>query len=334
MSDRAIYIAFQLADEPKGGGNQFLRALAKSLEKKNRLAKHSDDADVVLFNSYQYPELVLDAYARNKRAMFIHRIDGPMKLYNSPSDRRDNLTYFLNKKFADATIFQTQWSMQENIRLGLSKKPNTIIRNGVDKSIFYCKSPEAPAEKPIRIISNSWSANIKKGFDTYRFLDDSLDFKKYKYTFIGNSPYRFKNIDIIPPVGSKELAGYLRDNDIYLTASQSDPCSNSLLEAQACGLRSIALRDGGHPEIIVDKSLLFIGKQDILNCIERAEKSLGKGVELSSAVDSIDQACANYLNFIDSIFEVKGFRAPSFVKQSQLRGFLLYNNVVGKLSVV
>ena len=51
-------------------------------------------------------------------------------------------------------------------------------------------------------------------------------------------------------MNSKELSKLLRTQDIYLTASEVDPCSNALLEALHTGLPSVALNDGGHQELI------------------------------------------------------------------------------------
>ena len=49
-----------------------------------------------------------------------------------------------------------------------------------------------------------------KGFKYLKYLDDNLDFDKYKMNFIGNTPVKFKNINIIPPVKSKELGKRIR----------------------------------------------------------------------------------------------------------------------------
>ena len=50
-----------------------------------------------------------------------------------------------------------------------------------------------------------------------------------------------------------KLSVFLRKHKLYITASKNDPCSNSLLEAIACGLTPLGLKSGGHPELINDK---------------------------------------------------------------------------------
>ena len=49
---------------------------------------------------------------------------------------------------------------------------------------------------------------------------------------------------------SLQLTELFRRNDIYITGSKNDPCSNSLIEALTCGVPCIVLNDGGHPETI------------------------------------------------------------------------------------
>jgi len=105
--------------------------------------------------------------------------------------------------------------------------------SGIKNAFRYIKEGNAPQTK-VKLIASSWSNNWRKGFDIYRFLDENLDFSKYEMTFVGNSPVKFKNIKQIPPVESRDLAELLRTHHIYITASQNDPCSNSLIEALSC----------------------------------------------------------------------------------------------------
>eukprot|EP00976_Prorocentrum_cordatum_P069710 1179653-Prorocentrum_minimum.AAC.9 len=77
---------------------------------------------------------------------------------------------------------------------------------------------------------------------------------EYEYTFIGNlpggySPDMFEHVKVVEPLTSENLAPVLRDHDIYIAASELEPCSNALLEALNSGLPTI-FRDGsGHNEL-------------------------------------------------------------------------------------
>ena len=116
-------------------------------------------------------------------------------------------------------------------------------------------------KKKINIVASSWSSNPKKGFNYLYFLDENLNFDNFKITFIGNSPLKFKNIKMLPPLKSRKLSKILRQNEYFLTASVNDPCSNSLLEAINCGLKPVYLDSGGHKEIANNRGIKFRNKR-------------------------------------------------------------------------
>ena len=277
-----IFITNKLIDGPTGGGNQFLKALKSQFAKKGLCTEDPLQADVVLFNSHQNLELVHQIKEVNQKAKFVHRLDGPMRLYNNMSDQRDYVAYQMNTDYADAVIFQSEWSKQANIKLGLdiSGKKHTVIHNAPDPSIFFPSSKERKNDK-IRLIASSWSDNIRKGFFTYKYLDEALDFDKYEFFFMGRSPVGFENIVSLGALSSHEVANELRKSDIFITASENDPCSNSLIEALSCGLPALALNSGGHPELIGQNGLFYNRKEEIVNKLE--------------------DICDNYLNFKHNI---------------------------------
>jgi glycosyltransferase involved in cell wall biosynthesis len=139
---------------------------------------------------------------------------------------------------------------------------------------------KAKSEK-IRLVSASWSDNPKKGGAIYKWLDENLDFEKIEYTFVGRVKETLNNIKIIEPVDSHTLAGILRNQDIYITASENDPCSNSLIEGLACGLPAIYRNSGGHPELVKNAGLPFNSQDEIPGLI--------------------DQIMANYADYVDNI---------------------------------
>lgn len=253
-----------------GGGNQFLKMLKVNLQTRG-LYYELDDADVVLFNSHQYISEVVRAKQRYPQKIFIHRIDGLMKLYNKPEDKRDNIVRLANKWISDGNIFQSEWSRERNYEFGIKKQPYEIMTyNAADKRIFNHegKIPFNRSRK-IKIIATSWSSNIKKGFGVYKYLDDMLDWDRYEMTFVGNSPVEFKHIVHKQPMTSVDLAKEMKQYDIYISASQKDPCSNSVIEALSCGLPALCLKDGGHPELVKGGGLLFESQNEIPFFLEK-----------------------------------------------------------------
>ena len=91
---------------------------------------------------------------------------------------------------------------------------------------------------------------------------------------VGNCPYEFKNIAIVGPYKSKSVAQLLKRADLYITASKNDCCSNSLLEALACGLPVVARNSGGNPEIVGSGGVLFETEDDILGALEYVSENL------------------------------------------------------------
>ena len=324
-----VNILFEIKETPLGGGNQFLKLLKKQFIE-NGLYAELEESDAVIFNSYQYLREVVVAKRKYPDKVFIHRIDGPIRLYNHMEDKRDLITNMINRYIADGTVFQSEWSRKENYRLGLKESQNeTIIYNCADPNIFYCdKSQKLKKNKKIKIIATSWSNNKKKGFAVYQYLDDNLDWDKYEMTFVGNSPVEFKNIRHISPLSSVELAKILNESDIYISASQKDPCSNSLIEALSCGLPVICYKDGGHPELVKDAGELFEHQEEIPALLEKVVSQYGKYVN-NIEVEKASIIMKQYYDFICEVNQKRNnneykFKRLSFIQALYCRAKIKY----------
>lgn len=296
------HILYEFRDGPWGGGNQFLKALKNALAKKNAYTENPEEADIILFNSHHFGhndqslEMLCRLKRQNPALPFIHRVDGPIKLVRGYGRITDTIIFRANALLADATIFQTNWSRENSLKLGLKpKEPTTVIMNAPDPAHFY-PGQNKKRGPVLRLIASSWAANMRKGFDIYRFLDEHLDFDRFDMTFVGNAPFGFRNITHIPPLASAELGNILREHDIYVTASINDPCSNALCEALACGLPALVCNSGGHPEIVKKGGITFNSKEDILGKIE----TLATGYDsykTAIAVPDIKDIADQYLAF-------------------------------------
>ena len=145
---------------------------------------------------------------------------------------------------------------------------------------------------------------MNKGFDVYEYLDETLDFDKYEMRFIGNSPMEFRNIIHVPPCDSAVVAGYLKSSDIFVTASKSDPCSNSLIEALHCGLPAIARNCGGHPGIIGECGELFDNAEDIAPLIRKIEREY-EGYRSKFSCPDIADISAQYESFAEELLALR-----------------------------
>jgi glycosyltransferase involved in cell wall biosynthesis len=291
-----IHICYNVTNSPHGGGNQFIRALKKQFIGRDLYTNNPESADIILFNSHQNVNEVCQIKNIWPSKLFIHRVDGPMRLYNDMSDTRDDLAYLLNDRIATATIFQSAWSKEKNISMGMKdNKPNTVIINSVNSDIFNEDYKKSPTEK-VRCISTSFSSNYKKGHKYYEYLDSNLDFDRFEYVFLGNSPVQYKNIKLAGCLDTHGVAEQLKNSDLYITASENDPCSNSLLEAISCGLKVLALDSGGHTEIINNPDNVFIDEHAMLKKILNYDK-ISKIKNIKKMNETVDL----YLNFFKRV---------------------------------
>ena len=104
---------------------------------------------------------------------------------------------------------------------------------------------------------------------------------------------------MIPPVDSEKLAQILRKQDIYITASENDPCSNSLIEGLACGLPAIYRNSGGHPELVKDAGLPFERPEDIPSQIDKLSENY-ESYRSNIKINTITDIAKHYL---DAIFK-------------------------------
>jgi glycosyltransferase involved in cell wall biosynthesis len=269
-----IHILFPFRDGPWGGGNQVLCALREAFRAGGQWAETPDAADAVLFDSFNDAAAVIDWKRRLPEVPFVHRINGPVRLYRGEDSGIDGVVIGLAEKVADGVIFQSEYTRKGFRDMGLSEpRRATVILNAPDRRIFHAGGRIPSADGRTRIVATSWSANWNKGFGVYRHLDEMLDFSRYEMTFVGNSPVAFRNIRQLPPQDPAAVAEILRRADIFVAASRDDPCSNSLAEAIACGAVPVALRSGGHPELVGAGGVLFEGVDDVLAAIDIAAEN-------------------------------------------------------------
>jgi len=295
-----ITILHKFCQPPWGGGNQFLLALKKVFEKKDYcvLNKLSSKAFLCIYNSFTFDTSLLKK--NNIGNMFmIHRVDGPTILVRGKDKHLDNLVFKINKH-AQATVFQSQWSLKETLKLGFKPKNPVVISNTVDPDIFNpLNRIPFSNDRKIKLISSSWSDNIRKGFSVYAWLGTHLDRSMFEYTFVGRTPIPLPGVKIIPPQNSNNLAKILRQRDIYITASQNEPCSNALIEALACGLPTIYFNQGSHPEIVGKAGLSFKKPEDIPRRLKKVVANYNHYAK-SIKVLKIEDVAEKYLNLIQN----------------------------------
>jgi len=263
-----LSVFHDFAPPPTGGGHQFMRALCSEFEARGLRLEYNQLNSTTpncFFNSYNFQfKKLTKVLKKAKRVTCVHRIDGPLQTYRGFDDGTDRLISEFNRMFAHHTVVQSRFSLEKHQELGYSAVHPVLIGNTPDPSIFHSHGASIfDPHRKCRLISASWSDNPNKGLEIYRWLDTHLDFNQVDYTFVGRIQTDLKHIQYLEPMASEPLATLLRSHDIYLTASRHDPCSNSLLEAMACGLPVLYLNSGGHPELVQKAGLGYDSADEI-----------------------------------------------------------------------
>jgi len=280
---------------PYGGSNQFLVALAGEFRRRGLRVSSSvigSGTRGCLLHSY------LVDVPRVRRMLHpscrvVHRVDGPIGAYRGFDDGADRRIVEINRALADATVFQSRYSLEAHRELGLELRDPVLIPNAADPRIFYPAAAPPPAPR-IRLIATSWSDNPNKGGPTLEWLDRHLDADRYELTFVGRLAVELRQVRVVPPVASEDLAGLLREHHVYLAPSLNDPCSNALVEALSCGLPAVYARSGGHPELVGEAGLGFDDAEEIPGLLDRLVSEL-EGRRARIAVPRLEDVADRYL---------------------------------------
>lgn len=269
-ADLALF--HELAPSPSGGGHQFLRALIRELESRGLTIERdrvSGGTSACLFNSFNFDFVRLRRFAA-RGARMVHRVDGPIGAYRGFDDGTDTRIAEVNAELADATIFQSRFSLEKHRELGLELREPVVIPNAVDPAIFHPPARREPLDgRRVRVVAVSWSDNPRKGAETLRALGARVDPGRFELTFAGRSPGGLTGWKVVTPLASEGLAELLRAQDLYLAPSHDDPCSNALLEALACGLPAAYRASGGHPELVGDAGVPFCEDEELDDVLAR-----------------------------------------------------------------
>lgn len=310
QKDWCIALWHDFQPPPYGGGNQFMLALEKEFLRRGIQVRRNDgrEAHAHILQGIWFDDAKL-ARERAEGSVVLHRVDGPIQLYRGPGHEcDDDRCYELNRLYADSTIMQSVWSLERTAELGYRPIDPTVVRNAAEPDFFHRTSEGEPREPEgasrIRLISTAWSDNPRKGLDIYKAIDERLDTSRFQYTFVGRISEPLQNIEVVDPVDSGRLGEILRENDIYITASRRDPCSNALVEAMACGLPALYYGDGGHPELVSFGGTSFQNIEEFFQNLDRIANSLEHYRRLvwpNSMADVADQ----YLSILQNTVERK-----------------------------
>ncbi len=290
-----IAVFHEFLPPPTGGGSQFLRALTGEFQRRGvevEVNRISGATPVCLFNSFNFDFPRLQRFARPD-CRLVHRVDGPIGTYRGFDDGTDQRILAINHALADATVFQSRYSLERHLELGLDLRSPVVIPNAPDPAIFHPPTEHEPLTgRRVRVVASSWSDNPRKGAATFEWLDRNLDHDRFELTFVGRAAVALANSTMIPALPSEELADLLRTQDVYLAASLDDPCSNALLEALVSGLPAAFAASGGHPELVGEGGLPFSSPEELPDVLARLAADLDEyraAIRVPSLVEVADR---------------------------------------------
>lgn len=149
---------------------------------------------------------------------------------------------------ADAVVFQSQWA-EKLLKDYLEPKQSRVIVNGVDTSVFNEKGEARSfSGKPVYLYAR-YNRDETKRWETvwYRYQEIQRLQKEAKLVIVGNfSPeqvqynfdfFRGENIEYVGVIDNEyAMAGIYRGCDKMFAPYYMDACSNTYLEAKACGV--------------------------------------------------------------------------------------------------
>jgi glycosyltransferase involved in cell wall biosynthesis len=248
---RLMRICLPIADAPQGGMHAFFRNFRAYLA--------GIGADVTDDLESEYDALVVNSWvigyrpvARAKRARpalrVLHRIDGAASLYgrDGTADTRQALVNLL----ADVTVFQSAWGRGATFGRGIIGLDGPVIHNPVDTGRFRPDGERVPLPGRVRVAHVAFSTNARKGAAAIW----TLARRRPDLQFIMVGRYEgapaLDNLTFLGYAGWERLPAVLRACDVFLTFSENETCSNSVLEALATGLPVLYRSSGGTGELV------------------------------------------------------------------------------------
>lgn len=152
----------------------------------------------------------------------------------------------------------------------LKDKDITVIKNGVDLSVF--KPVSMPADGKVRILGVSGVWYKEKGLYDFYKIRRLLDSDQYEIIMVGLNKEQLKDL----PEGIKgiehtesvqELAELYSSATVFVNPTYADTFPTVNLEALACGTPVITYRTGGSPEAVTSDTGWVVEQGNVENVV-------------------------------------------------------------------
>lgn len=201
----------------------------------------------------------------------------------------------------------------------------------LDRNIFHNDGYQQwDGDEPLKLVTHHWSGNWNKGFDIYQQLDQLLAEEPYRskfaFTYIGNVPdgFTFHNSTHIEPLSGKPLADALRQNHVYISASQNDPGPNHQNEGANCGLPFLYRPSGGLTEYCEGFGIAFTAETLEEKLLEMLETYQQWRDTISDYPYNAEAMASQYLELFQTLIEQRDsyLQKRTWLKDSLWQSFM------------
>ena len=288
-------IAFnkQIVDGLWGGGNSMLKMFVKYFKEKGHQVTFSldPDTDVVIVmdsrdsaSSFSFDEL--KRFKQSKGVLVVHRINDNGSHRVNDSKRDEAIIRY--DEIADKSIFISEWVSDYFSEKGMRPRETFVVHNGVDRSLFSPTTLVRKENTPIKIVSHHCSDNIAKGYDIYNHLETFCEQNPSicSFRFFGRCPDRYLvRCDRLPPQNYLDVHKYLKDMDVYITATRFEAGGCHIVEGMACGLIPLVNKYAGGPVNYSERfSILYKNQKEMTDAIVNLYNNHNEFVEMSNNV--------------------------------------------------
>jgi glycosyltransferase involved in cell wall biosynthesis len=243
-----------------GGGISFISNFRKAITPfGHQIVNDGEDYDLLFISGATLCDRETFVHAKENGKKIILRVDNILEDSKNRNTGMPRMEEFA--KDCDLVVYQSEWAKK---LLTPHCGEGMIIYNGIDTDIFHPSEKEKDWEG-IRIFYSKYGRGEGKNFNVvqYFFREYCLSNDNATLVLAGrfadeiqkiNHPFEFHHDEDFQYLGvvsdPNRLAEIMQSCDVALLPYFSDACSNTVLEAQACGLPVIYDHSGGTPEIV------------------------------------------------------------------------------------
>lgn len=174
-----------------------------------------------------------------------------------------NRGIFNSYKAHDHIVFQGDFCKAQYEAFTGIEKPNTIIRNGVDKSFFEKAKDTITTNNPVVIACSKWRRHKRLPEIIEAFTSPKLrNIELWVINGKGFNGQTTENIKLLGTKPASSLPGLLQSATAMIHLSWLDWCPNSVVEGLACGLPVLCSHNGGTKELVKNDGVVIQLEED------------------------------------------------------------------------